>query len=80
MIISKTHTLDGVEVVPGLRVWDYDLNVRVVGSIAYREGTTKDDPLGDPWFHMINPETMARGSDMNPSRMWFYHPSTQRKA
>jgi hypothetical protein len=74
MILSKTHTLDGVEVQPGLRVWDYDLRPRIVGAIQHRESD------GDPWYSMIDPETQRQGSIMNPSRMWFYHPSTQRKA
>ena len=74
MTLSKTHTLDGVEVVPGLRVWDYNLRVRVVSEDFAREAD------GDPWYRMIDPETGRYGSDMNPSRMWRYHPSTGRAA
>lgn len=69
--ISFTHTLDGVEVVPGLRVWDYDLRRRVVDQPRpYKEGN------GDQWWDMTDPETGRRGSMMNASRMWARHPST----
>lgn len=73
-MISKTHTLDGVEVVPGLRVWDYDLRPRIVGEIRFKEAD------GDPWYNMIDPSIMATAKEMNPSRMWFRHPTTQEKA
>jgi hypothetical protein len=81
-MISKTHTLDGVKVVPGLRVWDYDLHPRIVGEVDHVTPGGHEDPIydHDPWYRMINPETGLQGSSMNPSRMWFYHPSTQRKA
>jgi len=71
MRVSQTHTLDGVEVVPGLRVWDYDLRRRVVGEVSSREAD------GDPWYVMRAVDAPdLRGSDMNPSRMWVRHPST----
>jgi len=72
MRISTTHTLDGTEVVPGLLVWDYDMRPRRVGEVAFRShGTT--------WYEMFDLDTGRRGSDMDPSRMWFRHPATGRK-
>jgi len=78
-VITKTGTLDGALVVEGMRVWDYDLRPRIVGKIRYREGTSLDGD-GDPWYRMIDPVTGNEGSDMNPSRMWFRHPTTGQPA
>jgi len=73
--ISFTHTLDGVEVVPGLKVWDYDLRRRIAAApVSHTESN------GDQWWIMIDPETGRRGSIMNPSRMWVRHPSTGERA
>jgi len=72
MALSTTHTLDGVEVVPGLLVWDYDLRARRVVRIAYTDH-------GNPWWELEDPVTEERGSDMDASRMWVYHPSNGRK-
>lgn len=76
-MISTTHTLDGVEVVPGLLVWDYDLRPR---RVVQRHDTYRVSlglpPEEDPWWEMEDPVTGTRGSDMNCSRMWVRHPST----
>jgi hypothetical protein len=72
--ISHTHTLDGVKVEVGMVVWDYDLRRARVGQPHRPEAN------GDVWYDMENPETGARMSIMNPSRMWVRHPSTGVKA
>lgn len=64
-------TIDGVEITEGMRVWNYDLRVSVVG---------KPDPCyGEGWFDMRSPEG-GRMSAMNGERMWFYHPRTGQPA
>ena len=77
--ISTTHTLDGVEVIEGLRVWGYNLDPRIVGPVSYRSPVQPDWPPS-PWHVMTDPVTGRRGSDMDPSRMWFRHPSDGRLA
>jgi hypothetical protein len=72
-MISKTHTLDGVKVEPGLRVWDYNLDRRIVGEVAHVSHDV-------PWYAMTDPETGTRGSDMDPSRMWVRDPWTGERA
>jgi len=67
--ISHTHTLDGVKVEPGLKVWDYDLRPVTVGKAGRPEAN------GDVWYDTIRADG-TRGSIMNPSRMWHRHPST----
>ena len=73
-MISTTHTLDGVRVKPGLRVWDYDLRRRIVG-----EPNRWQNPNEDTWYEMIipdGPHAGQTGSTMNASRMWVRHPYT----
>lgn len=74
-MISTTHTLDGVLVEPGLRVWDYDLRPRIVGP-------TNRVSHGVPWWDMVIPDgeyAGQLGSAMDPSRMWAKHPTTGAK-
>jgi hypothetical protein len=72
--ISKTHTLDGVEVRPGLRVWDYNLRRAIVVALQPYQNPAEGD-----WWDMQdvdgNPSSM-----MNCSRMWVRHPSTGERA
>jgi hypothetical protein len=73
-MISKTHTLDGVKVEPGLMVWDYDLKRRRVG----RTFRTYDG--GTPWWEMEDPETGQPAKAMDPSRMWTRRPGDNKPA
>lgn len=78
-IISKTHTLDGYKVVPGMHVWDYDLRPRIVGEEFSLSVAVPDGPRDDPWWDMLIPygeHAGKLGSSMNPSRMWKFHPHT----
>ena len=65
---AEDFTLDGVRIVEGLRVWDYNLNRAVVG---------KPLPHGNPaertWYDMKTVEGQ-RSSMMDGSRMWVKHP------
>lgn len=77
--ISATHTLDGIEVKPGLRVWDYDLRrVEIVGT------TGTPDPVWDGgggyWWNTREIDTGKPGAMMNASRLWAWHPSTRERA
>jgi len=74
------RTIDGVAIVHGLRVWDYDLRVRTVNV----EGTRYANPdhpshkFWAGWFEMSDPNNPdARFcSSMNGERMWVRHPTT----
>lgn len=72
--ISKTHTLDGVEVKPGLRVWDYNLRRAVVVGLQPYQNPAEGD-----WYDMATVDG-ERSSMMNPSRMWVRHPATGERA
>lgn len=62
---TKDKTLDGVEVVPGLAVWDYNLRVTtVVDKTPYTPG----------WWDTEN------GGMFDGARMWTRHPSTGQPA
>jgi hypothetical protein len=64
------RTIDGHEVVPGLRVWDYDLRrAVVVGPQPYR------NPNEAQWYDMARPDG-SRATMMDAKRMWVRHPST----
>lgn len=68
MPLSTTHTLDGVEVVPDLLVWDYDLRPCRVTGVAFHDRSI-------PWFATQHLDG-TRGKDFDASRLWFRHPST----
>jgi hypothetical protein len=74
-------TIDGVTIVDGLRVWDYNLDIAVVDV----KGTREADPSykyhqhWDGWFEMKDPEG-HRSSTMNGERMWVRHPTTGERA
>jgi hypothetical protein len=68
-------TIDGVEVVAGLRVWDYDLRRAIVGE-PHKWG----NPSEPTWYDMTSAATGLRSSSMDAKRMWFRHPTTGEKA
>jgi hypothetical protein len=64
------RTIDGVPVVEGMLVWDYDLRRAVVGP-PQKWG----NPAEPTWYDMRTPDG-ERSSMMDASRMWHRHPST----
>lgn len=62
---TKDKTLDGVEVVPGLAVWDYNLRATTV---------TQPTPSTPGWWDTAN------GGMFNGERMWTRHPATGQPA
>lgn len=72
------RTIDGVAIVHGLRVWDYDLKVREVNvkETHYADPNNEFHEHWGGWFEMRDPETGKRGSTMNGERMWVRHPTT----
>jgi hypothetical protein len=74
-------TIDGVTIVDGLRVWDYDLRrttVDVKGTDWAHE-TSEFHQYWDGWFEMKTAEGV-RTSSMNGERMWVRHPTTGERA
>lgn len=71
------RTIDGVEIVDGLRVWDYDLRRSVVDvkGTAWADPTSEFHQYWNGWFEMLAPEG-GRRSSMNGERMWVRHPTT----
>jgi hypothetical protein len=68
-------TIDGYAVVPGLQVWDYDLNrARVVGPQKYR------NPHEAQWYEMETIDGSRRSKMMDGGRMWVHHPTTGERA
>lgn len=65
---ENERTIDGRQVKIGMRVWDYDLRVAIVGPIAYYE-------VGNPWYSTTR-EDGSRGKDFDAKRMWYRDPST----
>lgn len=63
-------TIDGYPVVPGMRVWDYDLRRAVVG-----EPQKYGNPSEPTWYDMTKPDG-SRSSTMDAKRMWRFHPTT----
>jgi hypothetical protein len=64
------RTLDGVEVTPGLKVWDYNLQRAVV------VGPQKwGNPNEAAWYDMTKPDGTP-SSMMDAGRMWRRHPRT----
>ena len=73
-------TIDGEDIVEGLRVWDYNLDVAIVvikGTDA--EETHEYHKYWDGWFDMKDPDG-NRSSTMNGERMWVRPPTTGEKA
>jgi hypothetical protein len=64
-------TIDGVEVVPGLKVWDYDLNAAVV-VVGPKKWSS---PNGATWYYMAKVDG-SWSPMMDVSRMWRRHPRT----
>jgi hypothetical protein len=80
---DRAWTLDGQPVTPGLRVWDYDLNVRVVAPLegTYADPKSEYHDSWDGFYTMLNPETGSdRCSKMTGDRMWVRHPFTREQA
>jgi len=82
-------TSDGVKIVPGLRVWDYDWERSIVAEPQFdRESMDSHDGAHsryggkwwDGWFDMRHPGSSTRQSIMNGERMRVYHWSTGEKA
>jgi hypothetical protein len=72
---DQTHTADGVEITPGLWVWDNDLESVQVdpeqfpGGSRYRgELTGVFGQYWDGWYNMIRPDG-TRSAIMNGTRM-----------
>jgi len=62
--VAKTK--DGVEIVVGLRVWDYDLEPGTVsGSAVVRHGVE--------WFPVLK-DGRSVASSFDGSRLWVRHP------
>lgn len=71
--IPMDRTIDGVEIVIGLRVWDYDLRPAIVaGPQKYR------NPNEAQWYEMTNLEG-GRSKMMDGGRMWYRHPTTGKR-
>lgn len=67
--MSKLYTADGVEIIDGLIVWDYNLDR---GAVNLSRGWT--EPNGDRWFHV---NLFGGGhSLMNGERVRRRHPFT----
>lgn len=80
---DRAYTVDGYPVVPGLRVWDYDLRVRVVAPLegTYADPKSEYHDCWDGFYTMIDPVTGSdRCSKMTGDRMWVRHPTTREKA
>jgi len=63
-------TIDGYPFETGMRVWDYDLNVAIVG-----EPQKNSHPAEPTWYEMTKLDG-SRSSSMDAKRMWHRHPST----
>jgi hypothetical protein len=80
---ERAVTLDHYDVVPGLRVWDYDLRVRVVAPLegTYADPKSEYHDSWDGFYTMIDPVTGSdRCSKMTGDRMWVRHPTTREQA
>lgn len=65
---GKTYTIDGVEVIPGLRVWNYNLEAdEVLHKDEY------GNPYESEWW--ITDKGIFDGA-----RMWAFHPTTGARA
>jgi len=85
-------TIDGVTIVPGLRVWDYDLERSIVAEYQFDEEAQIPDGVilrkhshyggmwWDGWFDMRRPGERSTAKSMNGERMWTRHPATGEKA
>jgi hypothetical protein len=74
-------TIDGVTIVDGLRVWDYDLRrttVDVKGT-SWASEDSEFHKYWEGWFEMKTTDGV-RTSSMNGVRMWVRHPTTGEKA
>lgn len=71
------RTLDGVEIVDGLRVWDYDLQRGVV-EFDDDLNIPDVDQSGQVWFHVDrDPDNELAGIKlMSDTRVWRRHPHT----
>jgi len=74
-------TIDGEDIVDGLRVWDYNLDLAVVDVSGTKEAHEDYEfhKYWDGWFEMKDPEG-RRSSTMNGERMWVRHPGTGERA
>ncbi len=73
--MNRWKTIDGHQIVDGLRVWDYNLDRSIVDVAASRA----ESEYWNGWFEMRSPEGKRRSS-MNGERMWVRHPTTGEKA
>lgn len=67
---------NGVDIVNGLRVWDYDLEPGTVVIDANEQSHPDYDfhKYWDGWFHVYTDD--GRRKLMNGSRLWVRHPHT----
>jgi hypothetical protein len=71
---DATHTVDGVEITPGLWVWDYDLLSVQIDPEQFPGGRRHSPITGvgaehwDGWYDTVKPDG-TRGGIMNGTRM-----------
>jgi hypothetical protein len=65
----RFRTLDGMLIVDGLRVWDYDWQP---GTVCFAE-TRIDEQRWDGWFQILRDG--AGTKTMNGERLWTVHPT-----
>ncbi|MGV8846511.1 hypothetical protein [Tessaracoccus sp.] len=79
MTEQNPTTANGVHLVDGLRVWDYDLEL---GTVSMARRFTEN---GEVWFHVFTDGDSARGEDrlgtlMSESRVATLSPFTREPA
>jgi hypothetical protein len=84
MLSSQYKTIDGHEIVDGLRVWDYDLKPGTIDlqSSEPHEEVNQNDGSKELWFDVRpdnHPNPNARKM-MSAKRVWVRHPTTGSKA
>lgn len=75
--MDKYVTADGIEIVDGLVVWDYDMDL---SRVSFADTTGMDSAWGfDGWFGLL---TVSEGQLklMNGVRMTTVHPFTGQRA
>lgn len=67
--IPDQFTSDGVKIVPGLAVWDYDYNLNAVKNEVVAP-SPYPDASGVVWFQMKNNRKNFDGSRLSVRRPW----------